>query len=191
MIHLDVNKRYNQFYISLRWRKNAKSNATGETEISGLSSVEDASIKSRHFNCSKLQTAVIVQNEKNKSSFSKLVLSMFKFRLHCGRHIEILSLVMYIISITKWFVLNYFPFFSIGNTKGNDASGIQKSAFQADKENLVTKHKTLLKDRMYLDRLTEYLSAIKQSKMDEEYKVGKQWKYQICSFEIKHLKYFF
>lgn len=98
---------------------------------------------------------------------------------------------MYITFITKWFVLNYFPFFSIGNTKGNDASGIQNSAFQADKEKLVTKHKTLLKDRMYLDRLTEYLSAIKQPKMDEEYKVSKQWKYQICSFEIKHLKYFF
>ena len=66
LIHVDVNKRYNynQFYISFRWRKNAKSNATGETEIFGLSSVEDASIKSRHFNGSKLQTAVIVQNEK-------------------------------------------------------------------------------------------------------------------------------
>ena len=84
--------------------------------------------------------------------------------------------------------LTIFPFFPIGNTKGNDASGIQNSAFQADKGNLVTKHKTLFKDRMYLDRLTEYLSAIKQSKMDEEYKVSKQWKYQICSFEIKHLK---
>ena len=84
-----------------------------------------------------------------------------------------------------------FSLFSIGNTKRNEASGIQNSAFQADKEKLVTKHKTLLKDRMYLDRLTEYLSAIKQSKMDEEYKVSKQWKYQICSFEIKHLKYFF
>ena len=93
---------------------------------------------------------------------------------------------MYITFITK-----YYPFFSIGNTTGNDTSGIQNSAFQADKEKLVTKHKTLLKDRMYLDRLTEYLSAIKQSKMDEEYKVSKQWKYQICSFEIKDFKYFF
>ncbi|XP_078317014.1 receptor-type tyrosine-protein phosphatase epsilon-like [Crassostrea virginica] len=89
--------------LIFRWRKNVKSNATSETEIYGLSSVEDASIKR--------------------------------------------------------------------NTKGNDTSGIQNSAFQEDKENLVTKHKTPLKDRMYLDRLTEYLSAIKQPKMDEEYKI--------------------
>ena len=118
MIHVDVNNRYNKFYISFRWRKNVKSNATGETEIFGLSSVENASIKSRHFNDSKLQTAVIVQNEKNKSSIEKLVMSMFKFRLHCGRHIAILSLVMYITFITKWFVFNYFPFFSHRKHKG-------------------------------------------------------------------------
>lgn len=53
----------------------------------------------------------------------------------------------------------------------DEKSGVQNSVFEADKKMHASKPKTISTDKMYLDRVIEHLSVIKQHKMDKEYKV--------------------